>query len=161
MSKNRRAQPGRSVVPELLERLLEQVGRVQPLVGLEQQLQRLSSPEGQVLPARQQGVLLPLDEAAFLSREAGVFALADLVHGLLQMTQHMELVVDDPGLGSVAFLEGGVAERLPHVHDRQADLAGIFRGRARQRTGPGSPRSGPVPPNQMGRPRTRSLTTMR
>ena len=38
-SKNRRAQPSRSYVPELPELLLEEVGRVQPLVGLEQQPQ--------------------------------------------------------------------------------------------------------------------------
>src|SRR5271157_5749303 len=43
------------------------------------------------------------------------------------MTQHMELVEDDPGLGSVAFLEGGIAERLPHIHDRQADSGRLFR----------------------------------
>src|SRR5713101_1469367 len=57
--------------------------------------------------------------------EAGIFALADLVQGFLQMTQHMKLVVDDQGLRSISFLEGGVAERLPHVHDGQANFAGF------------------------------------
>ena len=117
---------GRVVVPQLLERFLQKVGRVQPLVGVEQQLQALPSREGEVSPARQEGVLLALDEPAFRPGESGVFALADLVHGLLQMAQDVELVVDDQGLRGVALLEGGVAERLPHVHDRQADFAAFL-----------------------------------
>src|SRR6516162_6944333 len=34
----------------------------------------------------------------------------------------MELVVEDGGLWSITLLESGVAERLPHVHDRQANF---------------------------------------
>ena len=61
------------------------------------------------------------------ARHAGVFPLAHLVHRLAQVHQDVELVVHDRGLGSVALLEGGVAERLPHVHDRHADFAAFFR----------------------------------
>src|SRR5574337_783711 len=50
------------VAPQLTERLLEQIGAVQSLVGMEQSLQRLAAFKSQILPARQQRVLLPLDE---------------------------------------------------------------------------------------------------
>jgi hypothetical protein len=56
-----------------------------------------------------------------------VFPLADLVHRLAQVHQDVELVVQDRSLRSVAFFEGRVAERLPHVHDGQADFAAFFR----------------------------------
>src|SRR5262245_66217175 len=74
----------RLVIPELPERLLEEVRPMQPLVGLEQELQGGLAAHAQVVPARQQGVLLPLDEAAARPRQAGVFALADLIQGGLQ-----------------------------------------------------------------------------
>jgi hypothetical protein len=38
----------------------------------------------------------------------------------------MELVEHDQGLGSISFLEGGIAKRFPHVHDRKADFAGFL-----------------------------------
>src|SRR5260221_134221 len=75
---------GAPVVPELIERLLEQVGLVQAAIGLEQQLQRLLPFEGKVLPMRQQRVLLPFDKAAILARQPSVLALANLVERLAQ-----------------------------------------------------------------------------
>src|SRR5205814_5114926 len=51
------------------------------------------------------------------------FALADLVQRFAEVTQHMELVVQNPGLRCVARLERGGAEWLPHVHHREADFA--------------------------------------
>src|SRR6476661_6667637 len=112
----------RFVVPELSERLLEEIRRLQTLVGLEQQLECCLTTVAQVVPPRQQGVLLPLDVAATRPRRAGVFVLANLIQGLLEMAQHMELIEDDQCLGGMARLERGVAERFPHVHDGQADL---------------------------------------
>src|SRR5260370_6772104 len=50
------------VIPQLAEHLFEQIGFVQPPVGLEQRLQRLTPFPGQVCPARQPCVLLALDE---------------------------------------------------------------------------------------------------
>jgi hypothetical protein len=114
------------VTPELLERFLQHVSRVQSLVGVEQQLQRFLSREGEVAPARQQGILLALDEATPRAGEPAVFALADLVQGILQMTQHVKLVVDNQSLGSMGLLEGGGAERLPHVHDGKPEFARFF-----------------------------------
>lgn len=38
----------------------------------------------------------------------------------------MEFVIDDPGLGSVARLEGGLAKRLPHIHYRQTNSAAFL-----------------------------------
>src|SRR5947209_165171 len=110
------------VVPELAERLLEDVGLVQPPIGPEQQPQGPLPLGGEVLPPRQEVVLLPLDEPAVLPREPRVLPLADLIHGLPQVLEDMELVVDDPGLRGVALLERGIAEGLPHVHDGDADL---------------------------------------
>src|SRR6266498_1931542 len=118
---------GAVVVPELAERLLQQIGLVQPLVGPEQQLQCLLPLDGQVLPSRQEVVPLSLDEATPLPREPDILAPPDLVHGRPQVLHDMELVVDDPGLRCVALLQGGVAERLPHVHDGQADLPAFLR----------------------------------
>jgi hypothetical protein len=46
----------------LCERLLEQVGGVQALVGRQQQLEVLSSVTGEILRMRQQCVLLSLRE---------------------------------------------------------------------------------------------------
>jgi hypothetical protein len=148
------------VIPELTEHLLEKVGFVQPPVGLEQRLQRLTPLLRQVGPARQQCVLLALDELSVLSREPGVLALAHLVQGLVQVLENVKLVVEDAGLGRVPRLEGGVAERLPHVHHGQADPL-HFRGPShwKKRSMLSSDRS--VPPNQIGRPRIKSLTTMR
>src|SRR5438876_2457176 len=78
--------PTRSfVAPQLFERFLEKVGGVQTLVGVEQQFQSPPSGKGEVSPAGQQRVLLALDEASPRPGEAGVFALADLVQGFLQM----------------------------------------------------------------------------
>src|SRR5713101_1280767 len=74
-----------AVVPELAERLLEQVRSIQPLVGGEQRLERPPAAEGQVLAVRQQGVLLPLDEPALPPGHARVLALADLVERVAQM----------------------------------------------------------------------------
>jgi len=69
---------------------------------------------------------LALDEAASWPGEPAVFALAHIVQGILQMAQHMKLVVDDQSLGSMTLLESGVAERLPHVHDGKPYFAGFL-----------------------------------
>src|SRR5206468_2868627 len=86
---------GPAVIPELAERLLQEVGLVQPPVGPEQHLQGLLPLEGQVLPAREEVVPLPLDEAAPLPREACILPPPHRVHGLPQVLADMELVVDD------------------------------------------------------------------
>ena len=52
------------VVPELPEGFLQQVGPVESLVGREQFPERLPAVQRQVLPARQQRVLLTLDVVA-------------------------------------------------------------------------------------------------
>src|SRR5262249_34432499 len=109
------------VAPQLAEHLLEKVRLVQPPVGLEQRLQRLAPLLRQVGPARQQGVLLALDEPPVLPREPGILALSHLVQRLVQVLQDVELVVEDAGLRRVPRLERGFAERLPHVHHGQAD----------------------------------------
>src|SRR4051794_15449474 len=109
------------VVPQLTEHLLEQVGFVQPPVGLEQCLQRLTPLLREVGPAGQQCVLLALDEPPVFPREPGVLTLSHLVQGLVQVLEDVKLVVEDAGSGRVPRLEGGVAERLPHVHHGQAN----------------------------------------
>ena len=109
------------VVPQLAELLLEEVGRVQPPVGLEQQPQTPSAVRLQVFRMRQQCVLLTLDEAPVLARQAGALGLAHRVQRLAEMAQHMELVEQDGCLRRVLRLQGRVAERLPHVHHRQPD----------------------------------------
>src|SRR5262249_20477952 len=67
------------VVPQLAERLLEHISGGQPLVGPEQCLKSATTIAGRILPARQQGILLPLDEVTILPAQAGILALAHLV----------------------------------------------------------------------------------
>jgi len=55
------------VVPQLPERFLKQVSRVEPPVGGEQRLECLAAIEVQILTVRQQGIAVPLDEAALLA----------------------------------------------------------------------------------------------
>ena len=89
------------VVPELAEGLLEQVGGVEALVRGEEKAERLAPLERQVLAVREQGVLLPLDEATTLAGEAAVLALAHGVECLAEVTQHVELVEEDAGCRGV------------------------------------------------------------
>jgi hypothetical protein len=102
------------VTPELAKGLLEQVGGVQPLVGSEQGPQCLSALQRKVLPARQQRVLLALDEATLFPGHACILALAHLIEGVAQVANDMELVEQDGSLWCMS--NGSVAKRLPHVH---------------------------------------------
>jgi hypothetical protein len=105
------------VIPQLLERFLQQVGRIQPFVGLQQPAEVGSPGTAQVFPARQQSIFLSLDVAPVLSRQPGIFASPDQVEGLAQMPQNMKLVEQNGGLGSI--LSGRFGESLPHIHDPQ------------------------------------------
>jgi hypothetical protein len=107
------------VAPELIEGLLEQIGGVGTLVGPQQSPQRLTAFQGKVLPARQKGVFLALDEASVLSREARRLALAQLVERVAQAANGMELVEQDRGPWGVGA--GNVAKRLPHFHHGEPD----------------------------------------
>ncbi len=118
---------GAVVVPQLSKGFLEEVGLVQPLVGFEQPLEGCPALGLEVSPVRQQCVPLPLDEPPVRARQAGIFPFTHLVHRFAQVLEDVELVVQDGGLRRVAFLEGRVAERWPHVHDRQTDLAAFSR----------------------------------
>jgi hypothetical protein len=109
------------VAPQLAERLLEQIGRVESLVGLEQQPEADPAAVIEVFSIRQQSVFLPLDEAppAVLVCQPGVLAPAYLVERLAQVPHNVELVVHDGGLRGVAL--GGIGKSLPHVHDGEPD----------------------------------------
>ena len=63
-----------------------------------------------------------------------LLALSHLVEGVVEVTPDVELVEENRGLRSMAL--GGVAERLPHVHDRQLDTAGFPLAEPREREGP-------------------------
>jgi len=108
--------PFPAVPPQLIERLFEQVGRLEPLVGGEQFLQRLAPRKGEVLPAGEQRVPLPLDERFVLPREPVVFGSTHLVECLSEMPYHVELVEENRRLGGVPLLFRGFQEGLPHVH---------------------------------------------
>ena len=115
------------VVPELPKLLLEDVGRAQSLVGLEQQLQTPAPIRRQVLPMRQQRVLLALDEAPARARQPGILGLAHRIQGCTQVTQHVELVEQNGCVWRMFRLERGDAKRLPHVHHRQPDAVALRR----------------------------------
>jgi len=112
------------VTPELAEGLLEQVSHMQTPVGLQQFLECAPAFQIQILAVGQQRVFLPLDETTFGPRQSGIFALAHLVERLAQMAHDMKLVEQDGGIGNVAG--GRVAERFPHVHHRQTNLAAFL-----------------------------------
>ena len=117
---------GCPIVPELAEALYEQVGGVQALVGAEKQLQGLAAFRVQVLPARQEVVLLSLDELATRSRQPGVLLLANGIESLVQMPQDVELVEDDLCLRGMSGLERRGAKGLPHVDDGQTNSPGFL-----------------------------------
>src|SRR5262245_8028400 len=114
------------ITPKLPKRLLEQIGSREALVCGQHFLQSLASLKRQVLTAREQGVLLAFDKLAVLALEATVLRLAHFIQRLPQVTQHVEFVKQDGCLRRMGGLKGGGAERLPHVHDRQADLEALL-----------------------------------
>ena len=114
------ARPGFALlVPELVERLLEQIGRVEPPVGRQQRLQAAASIGSETLPVRQQRLLLALDVAATLAAQAPVLGLAYFVECFSQVPHDVELVEQNRRLRRMCARR--VAKRLPHVHHRQAN----------------------------------------
>ena len=113
--------PFPGVSPQLIERFLEQVGRLEPLVRGEQFPQRLAPFEREVFPPREKVVPLSLDEGFVLSRQTPVFGTANFVDSLPKMAHDVELVEQNCRLRGVSLLLRGLHERLPHVHDRDLD----------------------------------------
>jgi hypothetical protein len=107
------------VAPQLAETLLENIGRVEPLVGRQQCLQRPLAVKREVLLAREQGVFLALDVAPVAALQPRVLALADRIQSLAEMAHDMELVEQNRGLRRMRLRRQ--AERLPHVHDGKAN----------------------------------------
>src|SRR5260370_30507983 len=107
------------VAPQLAEALLENIGRIEPLVGPQQRLQRLLALYREVLLARPQPVFLPLDVAPPATLQSAIFALAHIIQGLAQMAHDMELVEQNRRLWRIGIRRQ--TEWLPHVHHRQAN----------------------------------------
>lgn len=107
---------------------------------------------------REQRILLTLDEATLRALEARVLALSDRVERLTQGLHDVELVEQDRRLRG--WLVRGVAERLPPVQDGEPDALGLlFPDKSIELV---QARFAPVlAPNQIGRRRSRSLTTIR
>jgi len=119
------------VVPPLAERLLKQVGGRHPLVSVEQLLEGAAAFEGQRLAARQQRILLPLDELTVLPVQAGVLAFPHRVQSFIEMTQHVELVEHHLSLRGMGSREGRGAKGLPPIPHRQAKARALFRSQPR------------------------------
>src|SRR3954468_16995809 len=113
------------VAPQLAKALLENIGRVEPLVGRQQRLQRFLAVQREVLLARQQRVFLTLDVAPLAAREPRILALADRIQRLAQMADDMELV--EQNRGSRCMRIRRQTERPPHVHDRKANARTLLR----------------------------------
>ena len=122
-------------------------------------LSDLAPLQRQVLATREQRVLLALDEAPVLAREAGVLALAHGVQSLAEVAQHVELVEQDAGLRGVAswceFRNGF------HMSITAMRIPALFLGPSHLKNSSMLASERSWPPNQIGRSRTRSLTTMR
>jgi hypothetical protein len=76
-----------------------------------------------IFPVRQQNVFLSFDELAFVTRQARVFGFADFIERFAEVPQHMELVEQNRSLRRVRVRR--IAERLPHVHDRETYVLGV------------------------------------
>ena len=81
------------IAPQLPEGLLQHIRCVQSLVRCEQRLQRPATFQRQVLPARQQRVLLTLDELAVPTFKPSVLGLAHLIERLAEVAHNVELVI--------------------------------------------------------------------
>src|SRR5256886_17536005 len=90
------------VAPQLAATLLEDIGRVEALVGRKQRLQCLLAFEREVLLAREQRVFLTLDVAPIAPREPPIFALANVSQGLAEMSHDMELAEQIAASGACA-----------------------------------------------------------
>ncbi len=112
-----------TVVPQLSEGLLEQVSRMETLVGGQQFVEGLSPIQGEILSPRQQGIAMPLDERSVLARQPLVFGTAYLIERLAQMSHHVKLVEQNGSCGGVVRLFRRGCKRLPHVHNRDLDLS--------------------------------------
>ena len=85
----------------------------------------LAAFERQVLPAREQRVLLALDVSGGPCRESRAYsALAHGIERLAQMAHDVELVEQDRRLRYSRLRNG--AERLPHVHHGEPDFAALL-----------------------------------
>ncbi len=98
----------------LTRAVLEQISRVQSLVGGQQNFQYWSPLQAQILPVREQSVFLSFDKTPVLVSQSRVFAAAHFVQSLAQVTQNMEFVEQDRGLWRVCARR--LAKRYPHVH---------------------------------------------
>ena len=128
---NKLASPARAAIgPELSELLLEQVGRGPALGGPQQLPERPAARQCEIGPMGEQRVALALDEGAGLRRAPLILGAADLIHGVGQMTQDMELVEQNLGLRRMGLHR--VAEGLPPIQHRQANASGLLRPQREQ-----------------------------
>lgn len=114
------------IVPQLAERLLEQVGGLQPLGGAQQYLESTAAFESRIFPPRQQRILLFFDALAVFAPPVGVLVLAYLVQGLIEVAQNMKFVEQKLGLRGMRSVERRGAKGLPHIHHRQAKALALL-----------------------------------
>src|SRR3989344_915175 len=88
---------GNDAVPMTFDHLRELLERLECLAAI----------EVQILTVRQQGIAVPLDEAALLALHPPILGPAHVVERVVQMAQDVEFVEHDRGLG------GGFLRRLP------------------------------------------------
>ena len=136
-------------VPELARGLFEEVGSVQPRVSLEQFGERPAAVEGEVLAVGEQGIELSLDEGAVLGGEAVVLAAAAGVERLAEMTRAC-------GAWRLSKARTGF-----HMSIAASWMRAVFLAPSAAKKMSMSASVRPLPPTQIGRLRSRSLTTMR
>ncbi len=90
---------------------------MQPLVGVEELGERSAPLQRQVGFSGKQGILPPLDKRPVLRSQPLVLLFPHRIEGLLQMSHHMKLVIQDGGLGRMLYRRA--LEGPPHVHDRE------------------------------------------
>ena len=113
-----------TISPKSAERFFEQIGFEELGIGIEESLERFTAFTSQMIPVGEQGVALPFDEATVFLAEAEVLLTADLVNGIVEMAQDMELIVNDSDVRPKADCVG---KRFPHIHDCQLDFRSLAR----------------------------------
>jgi hypothetical protein len=74
------------------EGLFQQIGRIEPLVGVQQNFERSLAAQRKVLSTRQEGILLPFDVTSLATGEPGILALSYRIERLTQVPHNMEFI---------------------------------------------------------------------
>ena len=133
-----------SVIPEMHQLLLEQMGLGKSAIEAEEFLELLPLCPVETAPRAQEQPPLAAQEGARRAALAKKLGAPRLIERLADMAQHVELVVDDVGAWQVGAQT--LRERFPHIHAHGAHRGAARAAALRRKTDPTSRASGPDRP---------------